>query len=227
MRNKTIFATAFIIMFMILVLAHNKPSISGFATEVITSSEAQFREGIYSTVNAISLDESLKYLGEGADVCMIVETNKTTYAYQLLQKGDSVLVNEGYCGDLGENNVIIKFNSYEELLSAKARPRRFMFEQQNIGYYIFPSNYVMRGGEIQCSAEFQDKYCVAASLYLSSSEMKRIGLGCCAGVVPKTPSGMAYYYRAAFVREGWIYVIILFVIIMSLVFLSSYRKKSK
>ena len=227
MRNKIVFATAFIFALMVLALANNNPAITGFATEVISTAGAELKENIDATMQTLSLDKSANSLGEGAEICLVVETNRTTYYYKLTKTGDSALAEEKYCADQGQDNLIIKFNSYDDLLLAKSKPRRFIIEQQNTGYYIFPSNYVLQGGEINCNQDFQQKYCEALYRYLSSSEMKRIGLGCCASFAPTTPAGLAYAYGNAFVRDGWVYVASLFVIIIALVVLSTYRRKRK
>ena len=224
MRRGILFLLAFLFSIMALSLLNNHPHISGFATEVISTERAEFKEEMDAVVSTLRFEKSLKYLGENSDICIVIEEQNRTYSYDMKKINDSVDISEAYCAAPNQNNVIIKFNSYKDLLDSKSKPRWFIKERRNTGYYIFPSNYVLQGGEINCTADFQQKYCGVLYSYLSSSEMSSMGLGCCASHI-FTPAGLAYTFDVSVSENIWTYVILFTGIIVTLLVLSRKKKK--
>jgi len=173
MKNAIFFLCSMLFALMILLLINN-PTPTGYAT-FATRDEAK------TVVNILAADSSMQLLGEGAQICIVVEIDSNnTYYYRITKTGGSSNIEETYCADPGQDNIIVKFNSYNDLLSARAGPKNFIIEKRNRGYYIFPSNYVQSGGILQCTQSFQQKYCAAFYNYFTKSELAAIDLACCA-----------------------------------------------
>jgi len=148
----------------------------GYVTLPIRSAE-----DVLIDVKVMSADNSLKLLSNGTKICVVIEIDNTTTYYYELTKTDSLIeTTYKYCADPNQNNVIIKFNSYDSFSRFKENPKDFIIKSQNIDYYVFPSNYVSQGGKINCNPDFQERYCGALYYYFSTEEMRKIGLDCCA-----------------------------------------------
>ena len=174
MRNWLFFSLAFVFTLMVLLMLSSPAQITGHAT-FATKSEVK------AAINVIAGDNALKLLDEGAEICVITDIDEeTTYSHALVKTGNTIQVREEYCGNPGQDNIIIKFNSYDDLLDSKSDPENFFINKKNEGYYIFRSNYVSEGGQLSCSSSFQETYCPAAYYYLSSSQMASAELACCA-----------------------------------------------
>lgn len=173
--NKLYFLSSMLFTLMIIVVITNNPGLpTGYATFAT-------KDQVLSKINSISADSSMQLLAPGTAICAVVEVdNETTYYYKLAKIGDSMDVTEQYCADPEQDILILKFNSYDELASASQNPKLFITEKRNTGYVFFPSNYVTTGGNVQCTASFQQKYCVALYKYFTSSEIAGTGLACCA-----------------------------------------------
>ncbi len=173
MKNKIIFLITFLFALLFLLFINN-PTLTGHAT-FATKEEAR------AVVNVMSADNSLKLLGEGAQLCVVVEIDQnTTYYFSLTKTGSIVDIQERYCADPGKDNVIVKFNSYDDLLSARGNPETFFFERKNSGYYLFRSNYIEDGGNLKCTQSFQQRYCAPFYYYLDSNDLASENLICCA-----------------------------------------------
>ena len=173
-NNRVIYFTSLLVALILLVTLNDKPAITGYATFAA-------REEARSVIDTFSKDNSFQFLGQGAQLCVVVEiNNQTTYYYKITKFGDSADVEESYCADPGQDNVIVKFNSYDDLLAFNAGPAKFVTTRKNTGYYIFPSNNVQSGGDVSCSETFQKDYCVPLYYYLSKSDISKTGLVCCA-----------------------------------------------
>ena len=174
MRERVLFLASLLFTLMIILLVSNTPSYTGYAT-FATSDEAR------AVIDIIAADNSLQLLGEGAQICIAVEiSNETAYYYRLAKTAGSVDTAEIYCADPGQDNIIVKLNSYDDLLSVRSDPKAFAMEKKNTGYYIFPSNYVQAGGELQCTEAFQQNYCAPFYYYLTKSDLAGMDLACCA-----------------------------------------------
>ncbi|MBW3022768.1 hypothetical protein KY308_01555 [Candidatus Woesearchaeota archaeon] len=223
MRGRIFFLVSFIFALMILALINSNPSITGSATDVILTAGAEIKQEVDAVMSTLQFDKPVDYLAEGAEICFVVEVNNTRYYYNLVKTHEGADVQNVFCADPDKNNIIIKFNSYEDLLEAKSKPRWFIIEKRNVGYYILPSNYVKQGGEVVCSPDFQQKYCGALYKYLGSSEISAIGLPCCASY-RFTPAGMAFAFGASIEENWWIYASVL-ALILALLYFSMKRKK--
>jgi len=220
---------------MVLLVATNNISYTGYAT-FATSEEVR------SAVNVASADNAFKMLGDGAQICIAVEIDDfITYYHRIVKAGALVDVQEIYCADPGQDNVIVKFNSFDDLLSARSSPETFFVEKKNTGYYFFPSNYVMPGGEVQCTQSFQQRYCPSIYYHLTKSQMAGAGLACCANyqltaeqqkaineLKSGKPSALASPFEFIFSTTGIIVsiiVIIFIVIVSSLIVMKPKAKK--
>ena len=213
MRKTIPIALCLLFALMIVSLIYNNSPLTGFAS---------YSGGINDAIANLTSEQSFKLLGDGAFFCVVVETgNETTKYYEVAKYEGEAYVKESYCADPGQNNVIIKFNSYNDLLEAVQNPEKFIVEKRNTGYYIFPSNYVSYGGAAACSPSFQQKYCGALYAYFSSSEIGALGLPCCAQY---TPAGFAFFFGTA-AGQGLVFLAILIAIIGMLIWAS--RRKEK
>lgn len=150
-----------------------RPVITGYAVK--SASDVQIEMEI------IAADNSLKMLGDGAQLCAVVEIDKNnTYYYGFTKTPTTVDVKNQYCADAKENNVIVKFNSYDELESFRSDPAGYLQSKANTGYYFFPSANIAKGGAVNCNADFQAKYCGVAYYYLTQDQMRSAQLNCCA-----------------------------------------------
>jgi len=215
-------AEAFLLTIVFLVIAlafasnYSNPSLTGFAS-------MQSYENVSSTILGFANDKSFEYLGDKALFCFVVEMdNKTTYYYELVKYNGELYIKESYCADPLGNRVIIKFNSYDDLIEFRNSPKQFITEKRNSGYYIFPSNYVNKGGSVKCMPDFQQKYCGAFYHYFQSSELNAMGLSCCANY-QFTPTGMAFIF-GDFIKSSEIFLIILVVIIIVMLLISRKKK---
>ncbi|MEM4337143.1 MAG: hypothetical protein QXG86_04010 [Candidatus Woesearchaeota archaeon] len=173
-NNKIIYLNSFLVALLFLVIIHEKPTITTLATYA-TSPEVK------SVIDVLAQDNSLKLLGEGAPICIVVEIdNQTTYYFNISRRDNFVSVEEKYCADPDQDNIIIKFNSYEDLLLLKSNPQKFIKEKRNKGYYIFPSNFVKEGGEVACDYQFQKNYCPPLYYHFNKREIAETTLVCCA-----------------------------------------------
>ena len=149
-NNTVIYFTSVLVTLLLIFTLSDKPRIIGYAT-FATDAEAK------TVIDIFANDNSIKMLGSGAQICAVVESGNTTYYYQLSKSGEAVDVAEKYCADPGQDNLIVKFNSYDDLLEFNSNPADFVKNKINTGYYIFPSNYVQAGGDVSCSEAFQGK----------------------------------------------------------------------
>ncbi len=175
MRNALYFLTSLFFALLIITLVHEgSPSFTGMATFATN-------EQTRAVVNVLKADSAARLLGEGAEICLVVDIdNQTTYYYQLVKSGNLLDVQETYCADSGQDNVIINVNSYDDLLSARQNLRDFIIEKRNTAYYLFPSNYIQPAGEVQCTPSFQQRYCGALYKYFTSSQLASRDMVCCA-----------------------------------------------
>ena len=208
--------------FMILALINSRPEISGFSTFAT-------QENVSGLIKGMTLDRSFEFLSNGARICIVVEIdNQTIYYYNMTKFNDSAIINQFYCADPGQDNLILKFNSYDSLLEAKNYPKWFISQKRNIGYYIFPSNYISPGGQVNCTPQFQEKYCGALyAFFRKSSDIAGLALPCCANYrfIPRTPAGLAFAFGASIEENWWIYVAVLLIIMLFLYFFSRKKKK--
>jgi len=145
-------------------------------------------EKVGLVVKDMASSKALGLLGENSSICLVVETDKSATYYFSIAKGEnSPIIKNEYCADPGQDNVIIKMNSFDSLLEARHNPKWFAINRRNTGYYMFPSNYVMKGGEINCTAKFQMNYCEALQEILEPEEMSGLQLQCCAEYKPEKP----------------------------------------
>jgi len=218
MRNAEAFLVAIVFLVIALAFASNysSPSITGFAS-------MPTYDNVSSIILGFANDKSFEYLGDKALFCIIVEMdNQTTYYYEFVKYNEEPYIKESYCASPSENRVIVKFNSYDDLMEFKNSPKQFITEKRNSGYYIFPSNYVKTGGDVKCIPPFQQRYCGALYNYFKSSELSAMGLSCCASY-PFTPTGMAFIL-GDFIKSSAIFLIILIVIILFLIIISRKKK---
>ena len=175
MRNAVLFLASLLFSLMLLSLINNPlPSPTGYAA-FATKEQAK------SVIGSLASESSTQLLGEGAQICIVVQIDaNNTYYYKITSSGGSSNVEEAYCADPGQDNLIVKFNSYDDLLSARSGSKTFITEKRNTGYYIFPSNYVQIGGIVQCAQSFQQKYCAILYNYFTKQEMTSMDLSCCA-----------------------------------------------
>ncbi|MBW3022584.1 hypothetical protein KY308_00585 [Candidatus Woesearchaeota archaeon] len=174
-KNHVIYLTSALVTLLFLFVLNENPAITGHAT-FATSPE------VNAVLSTLSRDNSLLLLQDGAEICVVVEVDElSTYYFDLIKSGQSVSVQESYCADPLNDNLIFKFNSYDDLLEFNSDPVSFIQDKKNIGYYIFPSNYVITGGEVLCTPDFQKKYCVAPYYYFTESQLRTAGMDCCAG----------------------------------------------
>ena len=123
-------------------------------------------------------------IATGARVCVVLELEDGTYYFDILKTAEFFESAVRYCADPGQDNLIIKFNSYEAFSAFLSDPVAVLTTRQNIDYFIFPSNYVAAGGAVNCVPAFQSAFCAAAQLRLSAARLRELGLGCCADYVP-------------------------------------------
>lgn len=175
---KKIGAAAIIPLLLIISAFFNEYlSHTGYVVDVPPRSP----DDVLVDIKIMAADNALKLLDTGTTICVVVEmNNETTYYYELTKTDSLVDVSYKYCAEPGQDNIIIKFNSYGALQRFKESPKNFIKEMQNIDYYIFPSNYVAPGGAVNCNLDFQSKYCGASLYYFSSDELREIKLDCCA-----------------------------------------------
>ncbi len=174
MKERVYFLISMLFTLMILALIGNNHMPTGYATFASP-------DQVQTALNVLSTDGSMELLAEGVEICAVVEiSSETTYYYSIIKTGPTVDMAEEYCADPGQDNLIIKFNSFDDLLSASKNPKAFIAEKMNTGYYIFPSNYVSIGGESSCPASFQQNYCAALYVDFSKTEIADMGLACCA-----------------------------------------------
>lgn len=158
---------------MIILVLNNGINYTGFAT---FASETQ----VGAAISDLTSNTALGLLGDNAKICIVTEMDDlTTYYHNIVNSGILSVQNE-YCADPGQDNVIIKFNSYDDLVEAGANPKTFILEKQNTGYYTFPSNYIQTGGSPQCTQSFQQKYCGPFFYYFTKTELSKMDLACCA-----------------------------------------------
>ena len=173
-NNNVIYFTSLLVTFILLFTLSDKPAITGFAT-FASGSEVR------NVVSQISSLDEFSLLKEGTQLCAVIEiSNETAYYYKITKTGEIVSYEEKYCADPNQDNIIVKFNSYDSLLQFQANPADFVKTKKNTGYYVFPSNYVQQGGDVACSATFQKNYCPALYYDLKKSDMANLGLVCCA-----------------------------------------------
>jgi len=233
MSNRLFFLFSFLFALMIITLL-NQPAYTGYATFATP-------EETLAVVNVLAADNSLQLMGERAQLCLVVEIdNATTYYYRLVKTGGIVDVNENYCADPGQDNIIIKFNSYDDLLAARSNPVTFIQERRNTGYYIFPSNYVEQGGVLKCTQSFQQNYCAPFYYYSTSTDLAQLDLACCANYelspeqlakveqlkTGKPPSGMQSPLTFLFSTTGIMIAIIFIVVIVIVSTLIATRPKN-
>lgn len=216
------------IVFLVLALAvasnYGSPSVTGFASinPIHSIPSIPSYDNVSATVLEFANDKSFEYLGDKALFCVVVEMdNETTYYYELVKYNGEAYVKESYCAWPLQDNIIVKFNSYEDLTEFKNNPKQFVAEKMNMGYYLFPSNYIIHGGNLRCSEEFKEKYCGGFFNYFSGSEIKDLGVPCCANQF--TPTGMAFIFGSV-VKTSGIFLIILIAIIIVMLLISRKKK---
>lgn len=216
MRNKLISLFSFLLIFMIIGLLHNNILYTGHATLEDNRTAEQ-------VMNDFASHKAFKMLGNNALFCIVIQ-NGTERDYFVVAKHEGeMLIKKEYCADPGKDNVIVKFNSYQDFYEAASDPKDFIINKRNTGYYIFPSNYVLPGGEVQCKYYFQMGYCRGLHGLFDGREISALGLPCCADF---SPAGMAFGFVKGIFQSFWIILIILgFVIVFLLIF--SRKKKIK
>ena len=138
MKERVYFLISMLFTLMIVALIANNNLPTGYATFAPP-------DEVKTALNVLSADGSVGLLADGVEICAVVEIdNETTYYYSLIKSGTSMDISEEYCADPGQDNIIIKFNSFDDLLSASKNPKAFIAEKMNTGYHIFPSNYVQQ-----------------------------------------------------------------------------------
>ena len=76
-NNKVIYFTSLLVALILIFTLNEKPSLTGFAT-FATNSEAR------AVIDTFSQDNSLKLLGQGSQLCAVVEIdNETTYYFNV------------------------------------------------------------------------------------------------------------------------------------------------
>ena len=204
-----------LIAFLMSALIYSNMAVTGYASYPAKPSESEISSMLVSV-------KSFSYLGEGAVACILVQMDSNTiYHYEISKKEGRPSVADFYCGDPGQDNVIIKINSYDDWTALRENPKLFMVEKRNTGYYIFPSNYVMQGGDVKCSADFQQKYCGALYAYFTSSQLSALGAPCCASF---TPTGFAFFFGTP-AGEGLAFLVALLAVVGLLMWVGRKKKK--
>lgn len=176
MKGKGAVAGSLVVVFLALVLLNFYDS-DDFITGYVVRSSGD----VLIDVQVVAADNSLKVLGAGAKLCVVVEMDDNmTYYYELVKSDGSIVPQYKYCADPSNDAVIIKFNSYDDFAGFKADPSGFLVNKRNTGYYLFPSKYVESGGAISCTEEFQQRYCGAAYYYWNEQQQRDLQLDCCA-----------------------------------------------
>ncbi len=209
--------TLIAVLFALMIFGIMESNMTGYSVH-------ENYEDSESIIKSFGSHRAFEYLGEGAIICFVVEEENRTSYYEFAKFGDEALIEERYCADNLQNNIIIKFNSREALVAAAENPNSFIKNQRNIGYYILPSNYVRIGGQLECTPEFQQRYCGAMyGIFGSDKDIAILPLPCCANY-RFTPSGMAFGIGTA---TGFFLPLGVLLLVIIVLFVFSRKKKTK
>ncbi len=193
-------------------------------TPVEAEIPAASSEEVGAVIQSLVEDKSFASLGDGAAFCIVVEAgSNNAYYYELLKYKGQPLITEKYCAEPNQNNIIVKFNSYNSLLEFRSDPKKFLTEKRNSDYYIFPSNYVFNGGAVNCPVSFQLRYCGAFYSHFTKDELAGIQMPCCA-YSKFSPAGLAFFIGGAF-DNGWLLPLAVLAVIIAASLLFYRRKK--
>ena len=120
---------------------------------------------------------------ENADLCFVIKMDEfTAYSYSVVKKGKSVEITDTklYCDGENEEDFIIGYIDYASFTDHAEEMSCEKFKSGNTkSFYFFLSKFVKAGGDIACTPEFRDKYCVSLNYCMTPAEMKAAGMGCC------------------------------------------------
>ncbi|RME77346.1 hypothetical protein D6774_04680 [Candidatus Woesearchaeota archaeon] len=221
-------AFAFLLLTGIVLVLHSsgQPSITGFAVK----DSSQTGVLLESALN----DNSVFSKAGVSNLCLIVEN----ISYDVSKTSDVFVVSQssGDCDGPLQEDLIIKFNSYEDFLGVVSDPTPLNIVRGRAGvhYYILPSRMVQTGGNVICDAEFKAKYCPVARSLTTEEELIRGDLTCCIDkLTPELEKLMEEHYASGtFVNEDspvvhqpanngfWMWIIGLFVGLLVIILIS-------
>ena len=132
--------------------------------------------------NRINQDNLFSSIGYGSKTKLLAKiNNERTYAYDIYKEDAVNVTSSKYNPEQWEydEDIAVKYLHYTSLIKMMDDPSCARFKQGMGGkdFFLLPSKFIKPGFNIECTQEFQDKYCAAISECATRDEL--YGIDCC------------------------------------------------
>ncbi len=162
-----------------------------------------------------------KKIGDGANICInIVANEDEVHGYKVRKNGDmfKVTQSERYCEGSTKEDIVITFERYGALLSAKELSGLKFFHLSAVGddVKVWQSRFIRVGGLVKQTEEFNSRYCTFLNTYFKG-DLKEWGIDC--DVDTESPGAVAGFFG----KYWWMLLIALFIGVVSFVGVSLFK----
>lgn len=167
-----------------------------------------------ATIQQILRNSEFDLIGSGAKFCVQIKNqDDEIFAYKVRKNGNMFRVTESekFCDGSTNEDFVITFENYRDLINAKELPnlRYFRLSSVEKSVTFWQSRFIRVGGLVVQNDEFNEKYCSFLSKHFSNN-LRNWGIEC---ESDESQSFLVFLFK----KFWWVFLIVLFIGFISFV----------